>query len=78
MGAHQGCPSQAESDPGLRPARLLRVSCSLPRRYVTRPSSDDEDDGDEKGEEGGERLDEAEGLYKRFRSQRRVRRRGSG
>lgn len=44
---------------------LKRLLCSLGRRYVTRPSSDDEDDGDEKGkEEEGERIDKDEGLYK--------------
>lgn len=44
---------------------------SLRRRYVTRPSSDDEDDGDEKGkEEEGKRIDRDESLYKWFRGQR--------
>ncbi|KAB1253314.1 Ubiquitin carboxyl-terminal hydrolase 11 [Camelus dromedarius] len=38
-------------------------------RYVTRPSSDDEDDGDEKGEEG-ERIGKDEGLYEQSRLQR--------
>lgn len=39
------------------------LTCSLGRRYVTRPTSDDEDDGDEKGEEeAGERIDKNEGL----------------
>lgn len=43
---------------------LERLLCSVGRRYVTRPSSDDEDDGDEKGEEEeGERIHKDEGLY---------------
>ncbi|KAK2508712.1 hypothetical protein MC885_000464 [Smutsia gigantea] len=40
-------------------------------RYVTRPSSDDEDDGDEKGEEEeGERTDKDEGPYQRYHGPR--------
>lgn len=45
-------------------ALLESLLCSVGRRYVTRPSSDDEDDGDEKGEEEeGKRIRKDEGLY---------------
>lgn len=48
-------------------ALLENLLCSVGRRYVTRPSSDDEDDGDEKGEEEeGERTDKDEGPYQRY------------
>ena len=45
-------------------ALLESLLCSVGRRYVTRPSSDDEDDGDEKGEEEeGEQIRKDECLY---------------
>lgn len=60
--------SSSKSNPGL----CLHCPCALPwefpllcrRRYVTKPTSDEEDDGEEKGEgEEGERDNKDKGLH---------------